>query len=137
MLGPIFMGVSHTWRLPFMYWNQQTVDYYAGHCRAEIEGKKYFWDFLTFKENFQINFRDNQVLATLNDGTRGLWKTAHVMYSYPLPHKVRSEAIWFFWLENRNWNYSTICILSKADCSRIFIVLLPNSFRFLKDPSNI
>ena len=48
------------------------------------------------KENFQINFRDNQVLATLNDGTRGLWKTAHVMYSYPLPHKVRSEAIWFF-----------------------------------------
>ena len=40
------------------------------------------------KENFEINFRDNQVLATLNDGTRGLWKTAHVMYSYPLPHKV-------------------------------------------------
>ena len=32
MLGPIFMGVSHTWRLPFMYWNQQTADYYAGHC---------------------------------------------------------------------------------------------------------
>ena len=33
MLGPIFMGVSHTWRLPFMYWNQQTADYYAGHCK--------------------------------------------------------------------------------------------------------
>ena len=32
MLGPIFMGGSHTWRLPFMYWNQQTADYYAGHC---------------------------------------------------------------------------------------------------------
>jgi len=45
------------------------------------------------KENFQINFRDNQVLATLNDGTRGLWKTAHVMYSYPLPHKIILEAI--------------------------------------------
>ena len=33
-LGPIFMGVSHTWRLPFMYWNQQTADYYAGHCSS-------------------------------------------------------------------------------------------------------
>ena len=32
ILGPIFMGVSHTWRLPFMYWNQQTADNYAGHC---------------------------------------------------------------------------------------------------------
>ena len=32
MLGPIFMGGSHTWRLSFMYWNQQTADYYAGHC---------------------------------------------------------------------------------------------------------
>ena len=42
------------------------------------------------KEEFEISFRDNQVLATLNDGTRGLWKTAHVMYSYPLPHKVQN-----------------------------------------------
>ena len=42
------------------------------------------------KEEFEVSFRDNQVLATLNDGTRGLWKTAHVMYSYPLPHKVHS-----------------------------------------------
>ena len=33
MLGPIFMGVSHTWRLSFMYWDQQTADYYAGHCK--------------------------------------------------------------------------------------------------------
>ena len=44
------------------------------------------------KENFEITFKDNQVLATLNDGTRGLWKTAHVMYSYPLPHKVSHES---------------------------------------------
>ena len=36
MLGPIFMSVSHTWRLPFMYWNQQTADYYAGHCNPNI-----------------------------------------------------------------------------------------------------
>ena len=35
MLGPIFMGGSHTWRLPFMYWNQQTADYYAGHFKLE------------------------------------------------------------------------------------------------------
>ena len=42
------------------------------------------------KEEFEISFRDNQVLAKLNDGTRGLWKTAHVMYSYPLPHKVHT-----------------------------------------------
>ena len=27
------MGVSHTWRLLFLYWNQQMADYYAGHCR--------------------------------------------------------------------------------------------------------
>ena len=40
MLGPIFMGVSYTWRLPFMYWNQQMADYYAGHCifhKTEIQ----------------------------------------------------------------------------------------------------
>ncbi len=41
------------------------------------------------KENFELNFRHNQVLASLQDGTRGMWKTAQVMYSYPLPHKVR------------------------------------------------
>ena len=40
------------------------------------------------KEVFELQFRDNKVLATLNDGTRGLWKSAQVMYSYPLPHKV-------------------------------------------------
>ena len=30
----LFMSVSHTWRLPFMYWNQQTTDYYADHCNV-------------------------------------------------------------------------------------------------------
>ena len=40
------------------------------------------------KEVFELQFKDNKVLATLNDGTRGLWKSAQVMYSYPLPHKV-------------------------------------------------
>ncbi len=40
------------------------------------------------KENFELNFRDNQVLGSLQDGTRGLWKAAQVMYSYPMPHKV-------------------------------------------------
>ena len=39
MLGPIFMGVSHTWRLSFMYWNQQTADYYVGHCTWSPVGK--------------------------------------------------------------------------------------------------
>ena len=39
MLGPIFMGVSHTWRLPSMYWNQQTADYYASHCIQKSKSK--------------------------------------------------------------------------------------------------
>ena len=41
------------------------------------------------KEVFELEFKDNKVLATLKDGTMGLWKSAQVMYSYPLPHKVR------------------------------------------------
>ena len=45
------------------------------------------------KEVFELEFKDNKVLATLNDGTRGLWKSAQVMYSYPLPHKLILEAI--------------------------------------------
>lgn len=45
------------------------------------------------KEEFEADFRDNQVLATLKDGTRGLWKAAQVMYSYPLPHSLILEAI--------------------------------------------
>ena len=40
------------------------------------------------KEEFELNFKHNQVLASLQDGTRGQWKTAQVMYSFPLPHKV-------------------------------------------------
>ena len=46
MLGPIFIGVSHSWKLPFMYWNQQMADYYAGHCttRYSIVGNL-FWTY--------------------------------------------------------------------------------------------
>ena len=44
MLGPISMGVSHTRKLPFMYWNQQTADYYAGHCKIDLD-----IDRITFK----------------------------------------------------------------------------------------
>ena len=40
------------------------------------------------KEVFEMEFKDNKVLAELNDGTSGRWKSAQVMYSYPLPHKV-------------------------------------------------
>ena len=40
------------------------------------------------KESMEQAFRDNMVLATLQDGTRGKWKTAQVMYSFALPHKV-------------------------------------------------
>ena len=38
----------------------------------------------------KIDFRDNVVLATLQDGTMGKWREAQVAYSYPLEHKVRS-----------------------------------------------
>ena len=41
----------------------------------------------------KIDFRDNVVLATLQDGTMGKWKEAQVAYSYPLEHKVRSLAM--------------------------------------------
>ena len=42
------------------------------------------------KQDFEGSFRENQVLATLQDGTRGLWKAAQVMYSFPLKHRVSS-----------------------------------------------
>ena len=35
-----------------------------------------------------FDFRDNVVLATLQDGTMGKWMEAQVMYSYAKPHKV-------------------------------------------------
>ncbi len=33
-------------------------------------------------------FRDNVVLASLQDSTRGEWREAHVMYTFPDSHKV-------------------------------------------------
>lgn len=36
----------------------------------------------------KFDFRDNMVLATLKDSTRGEWKSAQVMYSFPSSHKV-------------------------------------------------
>ena len=41
----------------------------------------------------KIDFRDNVVLATLQDGTMGKWKEAQVAYSYPLEHKVRASVL--------------------------------------------
>ena len=38
----------------------------------------------------KFDFRDNMVLATLKDSTRGDWKSAQVMYSFPSTHKVCS-----------------------------------------------
>ena len=46
------------------------------------------------KESMEEEFRDIMVLATLQDGTRGLWKTAQVMYSFAMPHKVRKCLIY-------------------------------------------
>ena len=46
------------------------------------------FDLQKAKEVMEQDFRDNMVLATLQDGTRGKWKTAQVMYSFALPHKV-------------------------------------------------
>jgi hypothetical protein len=59
-------------------------------------------DLESAKETFELNFRDNQVLASLKDGTRGVWKTAQVMYSYPLPHKV------IFLIESHEWDQPKI-----------------------------
>ena len=58
----------------------------------ELEGEEKSVEMVS-KEVFELEFKDNKVLATLNDGTRGLWKSAQVMYSYPLPHKLILEAI--------------------------------------------
>ncbi len=44
-------------------------------------------------ESGKIDFRNNVVLATLQDGTRGEWKQAQVAYSYPLEHKVRDISL--------------------------------------------
>eukprot|EP00095_Tigriopus_kingsejongensis_P002562 snap_masked-scaffold309_size213625-processed-gene-1.10 protein:Tk02562 transcript:snap_masked-scaffold309_size213625-processed-gene-1.10-mRNA-1 annotation:"hypothetical protein G5I_00476" len=44
-------------------------------------------------ETAQMDFRENTVLATIQDGTRGKWRTAQVMYSYPQNHKIIFEAI--------------------------------------------
>lgn len=35
-------------------------------------------------------FRNNIVLATLQDSTRAAWKEVQVMYSYPSSHRVRT-----------------------------------------------
>ena len=48
------------------------------------------FDLQVAKEAMEKAFRDNMVLASLQDGTRGKWKTAQVMYSFALPHKVRN-----------------------------------------------
>ena len=45
------------------------------------------------EKDAKIDFRDNVVLATLQDGTMGKWKEAQVAYSYPLEHKVRYACI--------------------------------------------
>ena len=43
--------------------------------------------------NSKFDFRDNVVLATLQDGTRGKWMETQVMYSYAKPHKVSSHLL--------------------------------------------
>ena len=77
MLGPIFMGVSHTWKLPFMNWNQQTADYYAGHCTffsADIQQMsaelKIMKNILKTKQNIREVFHAENKNATLK---RILW----------------------------------------------------------------
>jgi len=40
-----------------------------------------------------FDFRESVVLSSLQDSTRGEWKTAQVLYSYPRSHKVILEAI--------------------------------------------
>ena len=54
----------------------------------ENSDKEDKFDLQKAKEVMEQDFRDNMVLATLQDGTRGKWKTAQVMYSFALPHKV-------------------------------------------------
>ena len=39
-------------------------------------------------EKDMMDFRQNKVLASLQDSTRGDWRTAQVMYSFPSKHKV-------------------------------------------------
>jgi hypothetical protein len=45
--------------------------------------------FLFFQ--LELNFRDSVILATIQDSTRGLWREAQIMYSFPLQHKVRKS----------------------------------------------
>jgi hypothetical protein len=40
-----------------------------------------------------FDFRESVVLASLQDSTRGQWRQAQVLYSYPRSHKVILEAI--------------------------------------------
>ena len=47
VLGSIFMTVSHTCKLPFMYWNQQAADYYAGHCTFNFNDTV-LWSYLLY-----------------------------------------------------------------------------------------
>ena len=65
MLGPIYMGGNHTWRLPFMYWNRQTADYlvlctqvYIAHRIQQQIPKlriRIFTFFLTFQNKTSYN----------------------------------------------------------------------------------
>ena len=92
MLGPIFMGGSHTWRLPYMYWNQQTADYYAGHC-SHLKNFANSWPsasnfkgfsrslehfFLTIgQNNFQWLVSDDSWFQKLD---HGVWKCLELMW---------------------------------------------------------
>jgi len=40
-----------------------------------------------------LSFKDSIVLSTMQDSTRGKWKRAQVMYSYPAAHKIVLEAL--------------------------------------------
>ena len=54
----------------------------------ELPDLRQLWT-VSWNNKATVSIKDNKVLATLKDGTMGLWKSAQVMYSYPLPHKVR------------------------------------------------
>ena len=61
----------------------------ADKVKKDDDGEVDRFDVQETKESMEEEFRDIMVLATLQDGTRGLWKTAQVMYSFAMPHKVR------------------------------------------------
>ena len=87
-------------------------------------------------DDMDFDFRDNVVLATLQDGTRGKWMEAQVMYSFAKPHKVRLPTGMKFTILYKKmsqfllWFFFLLLSFFFLSSSFLFFLLLSSPFFF-------